>query len=412
MKSIYEILKYIDQAGIYPHGRVVSTWPSPVVEIDGRQMSMFCTNNYLNLASHPKVIEASMDAIQKYGTGSGGSRLISGTTDMHVALEAELSNLKNTDDTLIFSSGYLANIGAISAIADPLSGVAREIPREFLKIFNKQTVVFSDELNHASILDACKIAKVDCITYKHADMDDLRKKLLMHKDKRKIIVTDGVFSMDGDLAPLPEIVTLAKDLDAITIVDDAHGTGLLGKNGGGTVEYFNLKGQIDLEIGTLNKVFGGVGGFISGNKEICRLLRITSRPYIFSASMPPGVAGGLAAAVKIIREEPELRVRLFENVDYFQKLLLEYNIPFCPTSTPIIPIIIGDEIKTMELSQQLFNHGFFVPAVRWPAVPKGKARFRVTLMVEHTKDQMEAFVQTLNYLLNKDHVLCMMDQKK
>lgn len=399
MKVIQEVLNYIDKAGIYPPERTVSTWPSPIVEIGGRQMTMFCTNNYLNLASHPKVIQASVEATQKYGTGSGGSRLISGTTDLHVGLEKALSKLKDRDDTLIFSSGYLANIGAITAVADPLAGVAREIPRELLKKLDRETVVFSDELNHASILDGCKIAKALCIPYRHADMDDLRKKLAAHRDKRKIIVTDGVFSMDGDLAPLPDIVALAMEHDAFTIVDDAHGTGLLGKNGGGTVEHFNLKGEVDLEIGTLNKVFGGVGGFISGNHDICRLLRITSRPYIFSASMPPGVAGGLTAAVELIGEEPGLRTAIFENTRYLQKLLLQHDVPFAPTITPIIPVIIGDEARTMMLSRQLFDHGYFVPAVRWPAVPKGKARFRVTLMAAHTKDQMEAFVNTLSSLL-------------
>jgi 8-amino-7-oxononanoate synthase len=396
MKEIYEILNYIDREVICPKERPVSSWPSAIVKMNDRDMLMFSNNNYLNLASHPQVIKASVQATEKFGTGSGGSRLISGTTDLHLVLEAELSKLKNREDTLIFSSGYLANIGAITAIADPLAGVSREIPRAFIKKYQRKTIVLSDELNHASIIDACKISKVDCIHYKHADMDDLKKKLTEHHNKRIIIVTDGVFSMDGDLAPLPEIVALAKAFDALTVVDDAHGTGLLGKHGGGSVEHFNLKGQVDLEVGTLNKVFGGGGGFISGNADLCRFLRMTSRPYIFSASLPPGVVGGLIEAVRTIGQEPELRERLFDNISYFQKLLLQYEIPFSPTQTPIIPIIIGDESKAMEFSQQLYDHGFFVPAVRWPAVQKGKARLRVTLMAEHTQDQMLGFVKTMS----------------
>ncbi len=405
METLHKILNYIKEKELYPEMKTVCTAPSAVVEIEKKKMHMFCTNNYLNLATHPKVIEASVLATKKYGTGAGGSRLISGTNQMHVALEKEISILKGREDTLVFSSGYLANIGAISAIANPLLGVAREISKEFMRSLDNETIVFSDELNHASIIDACKIAKVPCIQYNHTDMSDLKKKLLYYKTKRKIIVTDGVFSMDGDIAPLPDIVELAKEFHSLTIVDDAHGTGILGENGGGTAEYFNLKGEIDLEVGTLNKVFGGVGGFVSGNKEICELLRVTSRPYIFSAAMPPGNAAGLVEAVKIVKDEPALRIKLFENIDYFQKILNKNQLSETVSSTPIIPIIIGDENLTVKLSNQLFEKGFFVPAIRWPAVPKGEARFRVTLMTDHTKDQMDAFVETLNTLCINENVL-------
>lgn len=406
MKTLRDILSFIDERGLYPEMKTVSSSPSPVVEIEQREMMMFCTNNYLNLASHPSVIRASVAATEKYGTGAGGSRLISGTTDLHVQLEKEISILKGKEDTLVYSSGYLANIGAITAISNPLAGVSRELSRPLLMKFRITTVVFSDELNHASIVDACKIANVECIHYRHADMDDLRKKMILHEGKRMIIITDGVFSMDGDIAPLPQIVELAKKYDAITIVDDAHGTGILGRNGGGTVEHFNLKGDVDVEIGTLNKVFGGVGGFVSGDSNLCRLLRITSRPYIFSAAMPPGVTAGLSAAVKLVREEPILRKRLFNNINHFHSLASQTSIPLANTSqTPIIPVIIGDENRTMLLSHELFDNGFFVPAVRWPAVPKGKARLRVTLMAEHTKEQIGAFINTLDRLCHHKKVL-------
>jgi 8-amino-7-oxononanoate synthase len=404
MENIYQLLEYIENQHLYPDMKTVSTSPNPMVEIEGKKMNMFCTNNYLNLASHPKVIAASIKAIEKYGTGAGGSRLVSGTTALHQSLEKEISLLKSSEDSLVFSSGYLANIGVIATIANPLLGVSREVSRELLKDMNRETVVLSDELNHASIIDACKIASVRFVNYRHCDVSDLRRKLNMLRNKRIIIVTDGIFSMDGDIAPLPEISQLAKAFNAITIVDDAHGTGILGKTGGGTVEHFGLKGQIDLEIGTLNKVFAGVGGFASGNKRLCKFLRMTARTYIFSAAMPPGVAGGLIASVKLVKEEPVLREKLFKNIQYLHLKFREKGIPVSNSGTPIVPVIIGDEAKAIKISRALFNLGFFVPAIRWPAVPKGSARFRITLMAEHTSKQIDKLAETLSELYHKENI--------
>ena len=328
-------------------------------------------------------------------------RHISGTNDIHLQLEKDIAILKDREDSLVFSSGYLANIAAISAVANPLACLSK-IARSLVKEQKEEMVVFSDELNHASIIDACKIAARKCIQYKHSDIHDLSKKLKAHSANGKIIITDGVFSMDGDIAPLPDIIDVGKKHDAFIIVDDAHATGILGENGRGTAEYFNLKKEIDLEVGTLNKVFGAIGGFISGDADICKLLRVTSRSYIFSASMPASVAAGLSQSIRIIMRDRSFRDQLFSNIDYFKKLITGKNLPINTAfRTPILPIVIGDEKKTIEISKELYRKGFFIPPVIWPAVAKGKARLRITLMSQHTKAQIDSLVDILDHHYKK-----------
>lgn len=401
MNLFQQTLELVEETGLYPESNSLSGAQQPVVHIRNDQLVMFCSNNYLNLSTHSDVVDAAVHSLFKFGTGSGGSRHISGTNNMHLELEKHIAELKGCEDALVFSSGYLANIAAISALANPLAGIS-VLARPSCKDHQQETVVFSDELNHASIVDGCKIAGRKCIRYKHADMDDLSKKLKAYTANGKIIVTDGVFSMDGDIAPLPGIVDLAKKHNAFTIVDDAHATGILGKTGGGTAEYFGISHHIDLQVGTLNKVFGAVGGFIAGNKEISKLLRATSRPYIFSASMPPSVAAGLCAAIKVIRKDDTLRQELFSNIHCFKRLIRNTGIYVnSQFNTPIIPVIIGDEKKTIALSKALYKKGFFIPAVTWPAVPKGKARLRVTLMSQHSEEQIEAFINALDKLNQK-----------
>lgn len=401
MKIFEQTLQLIEASGLYPVGKSMSSPQNPVVKIGEEELYMFCSNNYLNLSTHPEVIKDAIDALLKYGTGSGGSRHVSGTSDIHLQLEQDISKLKGREDSLIFSSGYLANIAALSAVANPLAGVSI-IARSLITNHHAETIVFSDELNHASIIDACKIANRKCLLYKHADMSDLSKKLKAHPENGKIIITDGIFSMDGDIAPLPDIVDLGKQHKAYIIVDDAHSTGLLGETGSGTAEYFNLKKEVDLEVGTLNKVFGAVGGFISGNKEICKLLRATSRPYIFSAAMPASVAAGLSKAIRLIQNDSSFREKLFNNVDYFFELAAGTSIPINNLNrTPIIPVIIGDELATVKISKELYHRGFFIPSVTWPAVPKGKARLRVTMMSQHTPNQIKLLVEALDEVCSK-----------
>jgi 8-amino-7-oxononanoate synthase len=398
MSFLKKILQRIEETGLYPECYSLAGPQNPMVKIGNDELLMFCSNNYLNLSTHPEVIVAAAEALYKFGTGSGGSRHISGTNEIHLQLEKDLSVLKGREDSLVFSSGYLANIAAVSAIANPLACVSK-IVRSLVKEQKEETIVFSDELNHASIIDACKIAGRKCLQYKHADVHDLSEKLKTHSANEKVIITDGVFSMDGDIAPLPDIVEVGKRHNAFIIVDDAHATGILGENGSGTAEYFNLKKEVDLEVGTLNKVFGAIGGFISGDKDICKLLRVTSRPFIFSASMPASVAAGLSQSIRVIMSDRSFRDQLFSNIDYFQKLIPGTGIPVNTAfRTPIIPIIIGDEKKTIQISKELYKKGFFVTPVIWPAVAKGEARLRVTLMSHHTKKQIKLFVDTLDQL--------------
>ena len=401
MNIFQQSLELVEETGLYPESNSLSGPQAPVVHIRKDELVMFCSNNYLNLSTHRDVVEAAAYAVFRFGTGSGGSRHISGTNNTHLELEKQIAELKDSEDALIFSSGYLANIAAISALANPLAGIS-VLARPSGKEYGQETVVFSDELNHASIVDGCKIADRKCIRYKHADMYDLSQKLKAYAANGKIIVTDGVFSMDGDIAPLPDIVDLAKKYNAFTIVDDAHASGILGKTGGGTAEHFGISHHIDLQVGTLNKVFGAIGGFIAGNKKICKLLRAISRPYIFSASMPPSVAAGLSAAIKVIRDDDTLRQQLFSNIHCFKRLIRKTGIYVnSQFNTPIIPVIIGDEEKTVAISKALYKKGFFIPAVTWPAVPKGKARLRVTLMSQHTQEQIVAFIDALDELNQK-----------
>ncbi|MCB9234775.1 MAG: aminotransferase class I/II-fold pyridoxal phosphate-dependent enzyme [Bacteroidia bacterium] len=399
------VMQMVDAKGAFPQMRIVSSAPSPQITMDGRNLQMFCTNNYLNLSTHPAVMEAAVESTLEFGSGAGGSRMISGTTSLHVELEKELAALKGGEDCLVFSSGYMANLGAITALANPLAAVARDLPREVLRTLHQKTVIIGDELNHASIIDACKLAKVDYITYRHMDMQDLREKLEKYRANRLIVVTDGIFSMDGTIAPLPQIVALAKEFKAMTMVDDAHATGVIGPNGGGTTDYYGLKGQVDIEIGTLNKALAGVGGFIVASREVCRFLRISSRPYIFSAALPPSVVSALTQAVRLVKSEPELRENLFSNIRAMCHHLRASGLISQTFETPIIPVIIGDETKAAEISKELYELGYFVPAVRWPAVPKGSARLRVTLMSGHTRTQIETFAQTLSRVFRKHGVI-------
>ncbi len=405
LEAIRIILGAVESRGAYPALRTVNSAPSAEIQMDGKNLIMFCTNNYLNLATNQNVIRAGIEAMEKFGSGAGGSRMISGTTSLHIELEKELAALKGREDSVLFSSGYMANLGVITSLANPVAAFAREMPKEFAQHYQQKTVILGDELNHASIIDAAKLAKAEYVTYRNADMNDLRAKAELYMENRLIIVSDGIFSMDGTIAPLPEIVAIAKQYRAITIIDDAHATGVIGKNGGGTAEYYGMKGQVDLEIGTLNKAMAGIGGFIAGNADICKFIRIASRTYIFSASMPPGVAGSLVAAVREIRINPEIRAQLFDGVALMCRHLKSANLIQENFHTPIIPVIIGNEEKCAEISAGLYQEGFFVPAIRWPAVPRGKARLRVTMMTEHTPAQIDRFAETLCRICRKHGII-------
>ena len=390
MDYIIKLLHTAEKFGLYPRIRTASTPAAhPIVTVDGKEVLSFCSNNYLGMAVHPAVIQAAIEAAKKYGTSCGGSRLISGNLDIHEQLEREIAEFKAAEAAILFMTGYMANTGVISSIMN--------VPRiyNFPLIPQENNLIISDELNHASIVDGCRLCKAPHAIYKHKDLNDLEKILKENKSKRKLIVTDGVFSMDGDIAPLPQIVSLAQKYKAMVMVDDAHATGVLGKNGGGTIDHFNLEGKVDIVMGTFSKSFGGVGGFVVGSNDLVRFLRIRAREYIFTSALPPATVGGILAALKEIKSHPELRQNLFRNVNQLKSGLKALGFDTLESETQIIPIFIGPEEKAIEMSDLLFENGIFVPCVRWPAVPQGKSRLRTTVMAIHTEEQinraLEAF---------------------
>ena len=313
--------------------------------------------------------------------------MASGTLAIHKELEKTIAEFKHTDDAMVFSAGYMANLGTIPAIMDLIEVVP--LP------FKRRGIILSDELNHNSIIAGCKASNTRVVVYKHFDMKDLKSKLKKYRRKRKLIVIDGVFSMDGDIAPLPEIVKLAKEYNALMMVDEAHATGVLGENGAGTVEHFHLQGQVEILMGTFSKSLGGVGGYIAGDKDLIKFLRISAQPYIFSAAISPGVAAGVNAAFKEIQNNLTLRDNLWKNIKHLKNGLKELGFDTLGSETQIIPVLIGQEEKAMAMAKLLFEKGFFTLCSRWPVVPKNMARIRCSVMATHTEQQINSFLAAL-----------------
>ncbi len=384
MKYIKKILEYIDSNKLYPDLRIIEGGAEPEVVIDGKKVLMFSSNNYLGLATHPKIVEAAIDATKKYGVGSDGSRMLSGNLRVHRDFELAITKFKGGEDAIVWPTGYSANVGVISAIMSPPKVGAKD----FLQ---KKSVIISDELNHASIIDGCKMSKQKIVVYKHCDPADLEKKLKKYKRRRKLVITDGVFSMDGDIAPLDKIVPLCKEYDAMLMIDEAHATGMLGKNGHGTLEHFGLKPveDADIVLGTCSKALAATGGFVVGSKDLIRYLRVISRSYIFSTAMTPAASASLLKALEIIETDPSIRERMWDNVEYIRSGFHKLGFDTLTSETQIIPILIGTEENAIQFSRKLFDMGIFGPCVRWPAVEKGKARIRFTVMATHTKEQID-----------------------
>ncbi|MCK4245500.1 MAG: 8-amino-7-oxononanoate synthase [Candidatus Omnitrophica bacterium] len=385
MKEIRKVLRFLEERDLYPDIKVISSPPTPEVIINGRRVISFCSNNYLGLATNPKVIEANIEVTRKYGTGSGASRLVSGTLTIHKQLEEVIAEFKHTEEAIVFSTGYMANLGTITAVMD-LINIG---PSSF---FKRRGVILSDQLNHASIIDGCRFSKAKVVVYEHSNMRNLESKLKRYKKRRTLIVTDGVFSMDGDIVSLPEIVELAREYNALVMVDEAHATGILGKDGAGTVEHFHLEGEIEIIMGTLSKALGGLGGYIAGNKELIKFLRVAIRAHVFTTAMPPGAAAGVIAAMEEIQNNPGLRDRLWKNAEHLRGGLKELGLNTLSSETQIVPVLIGEEKKAIEAARILFERGFFAPCIRWPAVPKNKARIRCTVMATHTEEQIDALL--------------------
>ena len=347
------------------------------VKRDDKEYLMMASNNYLGLTFDTRVIEGALKGTQQYGTGSGGSRLVSGTFPLFTELEKELAKFKNTEKALVFNTGYMANVGTISAVAD------------------KNTIIFSDALNHASIIDGCRLSRGTVKTYSHCDIDEL-KYLLKQVDRntRKLIVTDGVFSMDGDIAPLDKLYELSRDYNALLMVDDAHATGTIG-NGHGTAAYFGLEKEVDIQLGTLSKSLGSVGGYVAANSTIIDYLVNTSRSFIFSTALSPADIGAALAALHVLESDVSVLQRLHENVNYMADQLISMEID-ATNETPIFPILIGHNEDTLAVSNYLYEAGIIGTGIRPPTVPIGESRIRLTVTAAHNKEQIDYVCHTLH----------------
>ncbi|MDR0485358.1 MAG: aminotransferase class I/II-fold pyridoxal phosphate-dependent enzyme [Elusimicrobiota bacterium] len=360
----------------YPYFNRVETAQGPEVIVDGAKKIVVCSNNYLGLANHPKVVEASMAAAKKYGTSGTGSRLLNGTTDLHYKVEKKFADFVGKEDAILFTTGHHSNLGALQSLV------------------GKGEMFICDKLDHASIIDGCRLSFGEMVRFRHNDMDDLERQLKRYEDKAKLIVVDGIFSMEGDIAKLPEISKLAKKYECRIFVDEAHSLGVLGENGRGTGEYFNMTEDIDVLMATASKSLASVGGFIAGKKEVIDYIKSVARSLIFTASLPPSSVGAIDAALDIIKEEPQRRIRLLETA---QKMLSEFKrLGFKTTKSqsPIIPLIVGSDETAFKMWRMLFDAGVFASPVITPAVPEGQAIIRTSYIASHTDEQ-------LNFILEK-----------
>lgn len=398
VQYIKDLLNTIRQKGLYPDVKVIEGIAGlPKVRIGGIDYLQFCSANYLGLTTNQEIIKAIKDGIDRYGIHPTGSRLVSGTQDIHIELERKLAEFKKTPDSMVLVGGVMANMGVIPAVADlPFASLSSVIDSLLGRM---KTVIFSDKLNHASIIDGIKLAKTQVEVYRHKDTDDLEKRLRRHKNARKFIITDGVFSMNGDIAPLPKIVAISKEYGAFVMVDDAHGTGILGENGRGTVEHFGLSSNdIAIHMGTFSKAFGVSGGYIAGDKDLVDYLRVATRTYMFTGGFLGGLAAGVLAAITLVDEGSGLRKQLWENTAYLRKGLKRLGYNTLGSETPIVPILIGDEQKAIALYEKLFANRIFAPCFRWPATAKGEAIIRFTVTALHTREHLDVLLNKLETL--------------
>ncbi len=370
---IDEELQTLRDKGLYNNIRTLESAQGAWLVVDGKKTLNFCSNNYLGLANHPRMVEAAHEAMDEYGVGPGAVRTIAGTMDLHVELEERLADFKKVEAAITFQSGFTANLGTIPALV------------------GKEDVIFSDELNHASIIDGCRLSRSKVIRYAHCDAADLERQLKAHRAayKHALVVTDGVFSMDGDVAPLDEIYDITKDYEAILMVDDAHGEGVLGHGGRGIVDHFDLHGKVDVEVGTMSKAFGVMGGVVAGNAKVVEWLYQRGRPFLFSSAMTvPDVAACLEA-VDILEESTELVDKLWANADYFKSEMENLGFDTGKSVTPITPVMLGEAPLAQEFSRKLFEAGVFAMSIGFPTVPRGKARIRVMISAAHDRDDLD-----------------------
>jgi glycine C-acetyltransferase len=374
LQWIADELSNLRKAGLFTHIRTLSSPQGARLTVDGADVLNFCSNNYLGLANHPKVVERAKMAIDAMGVGPGAVRTIAGTMNLHLELEQRLATFKGVEAAVTFQSGYNANLAAIPALV------------------SKEDVIYSDELNHASIIDGCRLSGAKVIRFAHADPTDLRAQIQANQDagyKRSMIITDGVFSMDGDVAPLDELYKIADEFGCLLMVDDAHGEGVLGRGGRGIVDHYNLHGKVDVEVGTLSKAFGVMGGIVAGKGMIVDWLRQRGRPFLFSSAMTVPDTAACLAAVDLLEESTELVDRLWSNTEYFKREVEGLGFDTGKSTTPITPIMLGEATLAQQFSRQLFDEGIFAMAIGYPTVPHGKARIRVMISAAHRQGDLD-----------------------
>ena len=394
LAHLTQILDDLRAKGTHFRLRVLDDQQAPVCHYDGREVINLASNNYLGLANHPKLIEAAISATRAFGVGSGAVRTIAGTMRIHMELEEKIARFKNVEACVVFQSGFAANAGTVSAI------------------LGKDDFILSDELNHASIIDGARLSRAKIKVFRHKDADHCEELLQEVADEpgHKLVITDGVFSMDGDIGPVDKLAALAEKYGAIMMVDDAHASGVLGRNGRGSVDHFGMHGRVDVQVGTLSKAIGALGGYVCGSKDLIDYLYHRARPFLFSTSHPPSVAATCIAAFDILENEPERIVRLWSNTRYFQDELkrVGFNIGGVntpATETPITPIIVGEGRAAMDFSRALFEEGVMATGIAFPTVPEGKARIRLILTSEHTRAQLDRALETLERVARRMGIL-------
>ena len=371
-------LESLKQQGLYRKLRVLEGKPESHTTYDHNSVVNLSSNNYLGLTTHPKLKKAALDAVEEFGVGSGAVRTISGTMEMHMELERRLAKFKHVEAVVVFQSGFAANAGTVAAV------------------LTKDDVIISDELNHASIIDGCRLSKAPIKVFPHKDVDAARKIMQeLPKAQKKILITDGVFSMDGDLGRVPELSALAEEFGAIMMVDDAHASGVFGRNGSGTVDHFGCHGRVDIQVGTLSKAIGVLGGYVAGSKNLIEFLYHRARPFLFSTSHPPAVTAACLAALDILESEPQWIEKLWDNTRFFKAGLDSLGFNTGMSESPITPVIVGEAATAAKMSDTLFDRGVFAQSIGFPTVARDKARLRTIVSATHTKEDLQYALDTL-----------------
>jgi len=369
---IKDELEHLKAEGMYKTIRTIQSPQGAWLRVDGKRVLNFCSNNYLGLANHPELVKAAENALKDFGVGPAAVRTIAGTNELHLELEKRMAEFKKVESAIHFQSGFVANLGAIQALV------------------NKEDVIFSDELNHASIIDGCRLSGARIVRYDHCDPNHLQAVIQQNKGtyRRALIITDGVFSMDGDIAPLDKLCNVAQSNDVLLMVDDAHGEGVLGKGGRGIVDHFNLHGKVDIEMGTFSKAFGVVGGIVAGKAIIIDWLQQSGRPFLFSSAVTPADTAACLAAVQLLENSTDLVDKLWSNTSYFKTEMKKLGFDIGKSETPITPVMLGDASLAQQFSQELFDLGIFATPIWFPTVPKGKARIRVMVSAAHSREDL------------------------